>query len=103
MALAMLAVGVLARRIAMAKKPGKYYINAAEKSDNVDVDWGKGDHALFRSRVPLPEGFRNPMPCPYNLKGNGLECAIVKRLKAAGVLLVVVLVFGGLAYLISIA
>jgi len=64
----------------MAKRTGKYYIGLAEQG-GCRVEFGKGDHV----KMYPPNGGR-PMICPVNLKGNGTEYAIVKWLKAVGVL-----------------
>ena len=71
----------------MAKHSGSFYIKAAKKCETIEVIPGKGDHMNLHSLKPMPEGFRNPMPCPLNLKGNGTEFAIIKWLRAAGVLI----------------
>ena len=73
----------------MAKKPGKYYISAADKSPLVDVRAGRGDHVKFYSKGPLPDDMRNPIVCPYNLKGNGTEGYIRKWLLRVGVILII--------------
>ena len=70
----------------MAKRQGKYYIDAAEKG-GCRTEWGRGDHC----KIYPPNGGR-PMICPANLKGNGTEYAIVKFLKAIGI--VVALMIG---------
>lgn len=78
----------------MAKKPGKYYIAAAERADNITVKHGKGDHYKFYGSDPQT-GRKEMMPCPLNLKGNGTENAIRKWLIRMGVLLAF---FGAIAY-----
>ncbi len=73
----------------MARRDGKFYIDTAKRNpDLVEVLPGKGDHMKFRAKVPMPENMRNTMPCPLKLKGNGTEFAIIKWLRAAGVLIV---------------
>ena len=76
----------------MAKNPGKYYINVAEKG-GCRVEFGKGDHV----KVYPPDGGR-PMIMPVNLKGNGTEYAIRKWLRAT-LGIVIALVIGVVAML----
>jgi hypothetical protein len=67
-------------------------IRAAQNSpDKVRVEHGKGDHYKFYAVVPLPDNLRNPMPCPYNLRGKGTICAIKKWLAAVGVIVLIVM------------
>ena len=84
----------------MAERDGSYYIKECKKHpDLVTVkNGGNGDHVKFYANVPIPENLRNPQVCPYNLKGNGTEYAIVKWLKAVGVLLTLVTIAIGVSY-----
>lgn len=70
----------------MAKQRGEYYIRTAEKQ-GCRTAWGKGDHC----KVYAPDN-SSMISIPYNLKGNGTECAIIKWFKKVGLLLV--LIFG---------
>lgn len=56
----------------MAKKSGSYYLKQAEKN-GCKIKNGKGDHFKIYS----PDN-SSMMVIPYNLKGNGTECAIRK-------------------------
>lgn len=69
----------------MAKRTGTYYIQQARRG-GCRVENGKGDHY----KIYPPNGSR-PMIVPQNLKGNGTEWAIIKWLKALGILLAVIL------------
>lgn len=65
----------------MAKRTGIYYVQQARRG-GCRVENGKGDHY----KVYPPNGGR-PMVVPLNLKGNGTEWAIIKWLKALGILI----------------
>ena len=67
----------------MAKRKGKDLIDAAKKG-GCRIEFGKGDHV----KMFPPNGGR-PMICPVNLKGNGTEYAIVKWLRALGILVTI--------------
>lgn len=73
----------------MAKKPGKYYLSAAEKSDRITVKNGKGDH--FKCSGVDDNGIWTMTQIPYNLKGDGTECSIKKWFLRFGIVLSLVL------------
>lgn len=74
----------------MAKKPGKYYLRAAEKSGKITLRQGKGDHVKMYGIDPKT-GRSEMMICPENLKGNGTEAAIIKWLVRMGVALLIII------------
>lgn len=75
----------------MAKRPGKYYINQAQKN-GLTVKNGHGDHV----KVYAPNG--SMMTIPSNLKGNGTECSIIKWFLKLGIIVTFIL---GAAYILG--
>jgi len=65
----------------MAKHKGDFYIGAAQKG-GCTVKFGKGDHV----KVYSPDR-SSMMVMPINLRGNGLEHAIIKWLTKFGIVL----------------
>lgn len=78
----------------MAKRNGSYYIKAAENA-GLKIKNGKGDHVKVYANGSLPANYRNPLPIPYDLKGNGTEHVIIKWLLAAGVVLTSIICAAG--------
>lgn len=70
----------------MAKESdGIHYAKLAEKG-GCRVKFGKGDHIKV-----YPPGGGRPMIMPRNLKGNGTEYAIIKWLRALGIMVSIAL------------
>lgn len=70
----------------MPKHSGKWYINEADKAENIKVIHGKGDHYKFYGTTK--DGEEDFMVCPYNLESSGVESKVRKFLIKMGVIII---------------